>query len=462
MEGDRSSTVRDRWGERLPRRLGLWSAIAVLVGTTIGSGIFRVPATVAAQLQTPSIVILAWVLGGLITLLGALTIAELASALPRSGGIFAYLLEGFGPLPAFLLGWSEMAVIRPAALGGIATIFAEYFSYFVPLTAEQVRYVAAAAIVIVGIVNILGVQRAALIMNLMTYAKFAALAALGILAFTAGQGSTTHFTSTSSTLNVSLLASAMIPILWTYDGWANLSFVSGEVQNPQRTLPTALILGTLAVIAVYLLANLAFIYLVPLNEMANAHLIAATAAQRIPLFATSGAAIIAAVVMISTFSGVHGSMMTGPRVIFAMAEQGLFFKAIARVSPKFETPSVAIALATTLGTLYVLQNNFAQLADKFVLGIWPFYTLAIAAVFILRKKQPDLPRPYRTWGYPIVPALFLLASLGMVLNALWTAPLNTGITFGIILSGVPIYYLWQRFAKKEVSARRLYPTPGAT
>ena len=438
---------RDHWGERLPRRLGLWSAIAILVGTTIGSGIFRVPATVAALLQSPSAVILAWVLGGIITLLGALTIAELASALPRSGGIFAYLLEGFGPLPAFLLGWSEMVVIRPAALGGIATIFAEYLGYFTPLDGNEVRYVAAAAIVVVGIINALGVQRAALLMNVMTFVKFAALAALAVLAFTAGEGSASHFAPTGADINLSLLATAMIPILWTYDGWANLSFVSGEVKDPQRTLPTALILGTLGIVAVYLFANLAFAYLVPLPEMAQSHLIAATAAERIPLFGGYGAAIIAAVVMVSTFSGVHGSMMTGPRVVFAMAEQGLFFRGIARVSPRFQTPSVAIALATVLGVIYVLQNSFAQLADKFILGIWPFYALAVAAVFVLRKKRPDLPRPYLTWGYPVVPALFLLASVGMVLNALWTSPVNTGITFGIILSGVPIYFLWRRFAR---------------
>ena len=199
--------------------------------------------------------------------------------------------------------------------------------------------------------------------------------------------------------------------------------------------------------AVYLIVNLGFMQLLPLAEMAGSPLIAAAAAERIPLFGGTGAAVIAAVVLVSTFSGLNGSMMTGPRIFFAMAERGLFFRGVARVSPRFHSPSVAIWLATALGVVYVLQNDFAQLADKFILGIWPFYALAVAGVFVLRRKRPELPRPYRVWGYPLVPALFLLASLGMVLNALLTDPLHTGVTLLIILLGVPVYFLWSLAAR---------------
>jgi amino acid transporter len=195
---------------------------------------------------------------------------------------------------------------------------------------------------------------------------------------------------------------------------------------------------------VYLTVNVGFLYLLSTSDMAGAKLIAATAAQKIPLFGGLGAAVVAAVVVVSTFSGLNGSMMTGPRILFAMAERGLLFRAVARVSPKFQTPSVAIWLATALGVVYVLENDFAQLADKFILGIWPFYALAVAGVFVLRRKQPDLPRPYRVLGYPLVPALFLGASLGMVANALVTDPTNTGVTLAIILAGIPVYYLWAR------------------
>jgi amino acid transporter len=236
--------------------------------------------------------------------------------------------------------------------------------------------------------------------------------------------------------------------MWTYDGWADLAYLGGEVKDPARNLPRALLLGTVAIIVIYLAVNLAYLYLVPLPQMAGSALIAATAAERIPLFGGGGAgAVIAGVVMISTFSALLGSMMTGPRVFFAMADRGLFFTAIARVSPRYKSPSVAILLATGLGVVYVLLNDFQQLADKFILGIWPFYALAVGAVFVLRKKQPDLVRPYRTWGYPVVPLLFMGASLAIILNALWTDPVNTGITFGIILVGVPVYYAW-RAAKR--------------
>lgn len=420
--------------------------MAVLVGTSIGSGIFRVPATVAAQLQEPGPVILVWVLGGLIAFCGALSLAELAGALPRSGGIFAYLLESFGPLPAFLFGWTELTVIRASALGATATIFAEYFSYFTHLTPMQVRYVAAAVIVIVGAMNYIGVRRAAAVMNVATAAKYAAVLALGLLAFTASSGGASHFTPVwSKGIQLSLIATALVPVMWTYDGWADVSFIGGEVKNPQRNLPLALILGTTGIVAVYMLVNIGFVYVLPLSEMAESKLIAATAAERIPVFGTLGASIIAAVVLVSTFSGLNGSMMTGPRIFFAMADRGLFFRGVARVSPRFQSPSVAIWVAAALGVAYVLQNDFAQLADKFILGIWPFYALAVVGVFVLRRKRPDLPRPYRTWGYPLVPVLFLAASVGMVVNALWTDPVNTGVTFGVLLAGIPVYYLWTAF-----------------
>jgi amino acid transporter len=238
-----------------------------------------------------------------------------------------------------------------------------------------------------------------------------------------------------------MVASALVSIMWAYDGWADLSYIGGEIQNPGRNFPLALISGTVLIIAVYLFLNAAYIYLVPVPEMAGERLIAATAAGRIPLLGGAGAAVVSAIVMISCFGTLNGSMLTNPRIFFAMADRGLFFKGVARVSPRFATPSVAIWLAAFLGCAYVMFNDFQQLADRFVLGIWPFYILAILAVFILRKKAPGVDRPYRTIGYPFVPIVFLLAATGMVINALVTDPLNTGVTFGIIAVGLPVYYL---------------------
>lgn len=434
--------------ERLPRNIGLWSAVAILIGTTIGSGIFRVPAAVATTLGDPQAMLLVWVLGGVVTLTGALAVAELAGMFPRSGGIFAYLLESWGPLPAFLFGWAEMTVIRAAAIGAISTIFAEYLGHFIALSPQEVRYVAAGTIVVIAALNYLGVSYASALMNVTTILKYGALLGLSLFAFTAGNGSSANFTATGvGIVTGSAIFTALVPIMWTYDGWSNLSFVGGEIKDPGRTLPKALILGTAAIVAIYLLINAAYLYLVPASEMPGVPLVAATAAERIPMFGAAGAAIISGIVMVSTFGSANGSVMTGPRVIFALSDRGLFFPIIARVSPRFKTPSVAIWMAATLSVIYVLQNDFAALADMFVLGVWPFYAMAVAGVYILRKRRPDAERPYRTLGYPITPALFLLASLGMMGNAMVTEPRKTGVTFAIILAGVPVYFLWQRFGR---------------
>lgn len=439
---------RDSWGERLPRTVGLLPAIFVLIGITIGSGIFRVPARVAGLVGSPGMVLIAWVAGGILALLGALTLAEPAAMYPRSGGVFTYIEEGLGPLPAFLFGWSQLAVIRASALGAISTIFAEYFSHFVPLTSQQVHYVAAALIFGVGVLNYVGVKKASAVTTVATAVKYAALLGLVALAFTAPTGTTDNFRPLwTGGLGFSALATAMVSVMWAYDGWADLSYMSGEIKDPARNLPRALIFGTLAIIAIYLLVNLAYMYLVPLPEMAGSKLIAATAVERIPLLGAAGAGIVSAVVMISTFSSVNGTMMASPRIFFGMADRGLFFPIIARVSPRFQSPSTAIFLATTLGVVYVLFNDFQQLADKFVLGIWPFYILAVISVFVIRRRSPDAPRPYRVLGYPVVPIVFLVSAVAMILNALITDPVGTGITFGIILVGIPVYLVGRATGK---------------
>jgi APA family basic amino acid/polyamine antiporter len=434
--------MADQWGERMPRSVSLLQTITVSVGVAIGSGIFRVPASIAAQLHAPGPMLLCWVLGGLIALCGTLSVAELAGALPRSGGIFAYLLEGYGPLPAFLFGWTELVVVRAAALGAISTIFAEYLGYFLRFSPAQVRYSAALAIVLIGAINYAGVQRAAAVLSATTALKYAVLVALGLLAFSATGASAAHFAPAwPQGLQWSALASALIPVLWTYDGWADPATMAGEVADPQRNLPRALIAGALCVMLVYLIVNVGFVYALAPEEMAGAKLIAASVAARIPLLGTFGAALVAAAVVVSAFSGLNASMMTGSRVFYAMADRGLFFRIAGRVSPRFHSPSVAIWLATALGVAYVLQNDFAQLADKFILGIWPFYALTVGAVFALRRRRRELPRPYRTFGYPLVPAVFLLASALMIGNALVTDPRNTGVTFLVILAGVPVYWV---------------------
>jgi amino acid transporter len=434
--------------DRLPRNLGLWSAAAVLVGTTIGSGIFKVPSVVAKDLGAAGPMLLVWALGGLVTLTGALSIAEMAAAFPRSGGIFAYILESEGRFWAFLYGWSELTVIRASAIGGISTIFAQYLGHFVPLSGQGERYVAAVTIILISALNYVGISYASVLMNFTTVLKYGALVGLALFAFTAG---TPAAPSAPSAIVVggSAILTALVPVMYTYDGWSNLSFIGGEVKDPGRNLPRALIVGTGAIVVIYLLVNVAYLHVLSVPAIAAAERVAAAAAERIPMFGTAGAAIIAGMVMVSCFGSVNGSMMTGPRVFFAMSDRGLLFPVVARVSPRFRTPSVAIWLAAALAVTYVLQNSFAQLADRFVLGTWPFYALAVAGVFILRRKRPDLPRPYRTFGYPVTPALFLLASVGMMVNAIVTNPRDNGVTFGIIAAGIPVYWLWQWRERKK-------------
>jgi amino acid transporter len=238
--------------------------------------------------------------------------------------------------------------------------------------------------------------------------------------------------------------------MWAYDGWADLTFMGGEVRDPGRTLPRALLGGTLAIVAIYLLVNAAYLFVVPVPEMAGRPLVAADAARRI--FGEAGAGVVAAMVLMSAFGALNGAMMTGPRIFFAMADDGLFFRPIADVHPRWRTPWAAIGLAALLGVGYVSIRSFEQLADSFILGIWPFYALAVGAVYILRRRRPDLPRPYRTLGYPVVPLVFLIASLAMLVNALVQQPASTGFGFGIILLGVPVYLAW-RAMRRNPGAR---------
>jgi basic amino acid/polyamine antiporter, APA family len=431
--------------DRLPRRLGIWSAAAVLVGITIGSGIFRVPSSVAAEVGTVGAIVLLWVVGGVVALFGALTIAELAVLHPRSGGIFVFLREAYGPLPAFLFGWTELLIIRPSSVGAISMLFAEYVQEFVPMTSGQVRLVAAGTILALAAAHIRSVAWGAAVQNVSTVAKVATLSGLAILAFLLGDGSTGAFARSDpglTPISWGGFGVALIAVMWAYDGWADLTFLGGEVKDPARTLPRALLGGTAAIIVIYLFVNAAYLYVLPVEEMAGRPLVAADAARKI--FGEAGAAVVAAMVMTSAFGALNGSTMAGPRVFFAMADDGLFFRHIAAVHPRWRTPWAAIALAAALGIAYVSIGTFEQLTDAFVLGVWPFYALAVGAVFILRRDRPDLPRPYRTVGYPWVPLVFLAASVLMLLNAAVEQPLSTLTGFAVILLGVPVFYAWRR------------------
>ena len=443
-QGGSLATLAPPQNDRLPRRLGVFSAVAILVGSTIGSGIFRVPSTVANDVGTLGAIALIWILGALVALFGALTLAELAALFPRSGGIYVFLREAYGPLPAFLFGWTELLVIRPSALGAIAVLFAEYARQVFGLAEGSVRIIAAFAIIILALTNVRSVVWGALLNNAATVGKIAALAGITIIAFIFGDFTTGALSGPVSfePLSWGGFGVALIAVLWAYDGWADLTFIAGEVKDPERTMPRALLIGTSLVVLLYLAINVAYLYVLPIPEMAQSRLVAADAATKI--FGAVGASVISGAVMLSAFGALNGSTITGPRILYAMAEDGLFFKPIAWVHPKFQTPAAAILLCAALGVGYVSIRTFEQLADSFIIGIWPFYALAVGAVFVMRRRAPDLHRPYRTVGYPFVPIVFLVASILMLGNSVIEQPVSTLINFGIILLGIPVYLFWTR------------------
>ncbi len=430
----------------LARRLGFWSSIGLVIGVTIGSGIFRTPAVIAGRVPDPLMMLGVWLLGGLISLCGALSVAELAAALPRTGGWYVFLREGWGRLAGFLFGWAELVLIRASAAGAIATVFSSYLLRSLGIDPEAhpqfADYVAAGAIAVAALINVRGVQLGAWVAGASTIAKFGALAALVAASFVLGGGhggTMAHFASSGGAVDPGLFGLALISVLWAYDGFADVSFAAGEIKDPQRTLPRAIVGGTLAIVAIYVATNCAYLYIAPVEAMARSPLIAADTMRAI--FGGVGVALVSVVVAISTFGSLIAIMLAAPRIFFAMADDGLFFRAVAAVHPRYRTPYVAIALTATLGLVFVLTRTFEQLADTFVLSIWPFYGIAIAGLYRLRRTRPDLPRPYRTPGYPVVPAIFIAGVAYLVGNALIADPIWTGLTLAIVLAGVPLYYV---------------------
>ena len=432
----------------LPRRLGLWSAIAVVIGTTIGSGIFRSPAGIADKLPGPLPMLTVWLVGGVFALCGALTLAEVAGALPRTGGYFVFIREGWGRLPAFLYGWTELIIIRAAALGGISLTFAEYALRglgYDPSIAPYDTYshwVAAAALALMATVNIVGLQWGALVQNVTTIAKYGGLMLIIVMALALGLPETGgYFTpaTPAGSFSVRMFGLALVSVLWAYDGWGDLTKVGGEVADPRRNLPRAIILGTLAIILIYMLANVAYLSVLTVDEIRGARLVAADVAQK--LIGPVGVTLVSITVLLSTFGSVNGSLLTGPRIFFAMADDGLFFKQVAKVHPKFKTPHVAVLLAATIGIAFVLLRTFEQLADTFVTASLVFYILSVGAIFRLRRR-PDWNPPMRVPLYPLVPALFCAATLFLLVNALIDPGQRWGTigVLGVIVAGIPVYY----------------------
>ena len=433
--------------EKLPRQLGLLSATAVLIGSTIGSGIFRSPAGIAAKVPGALPLLSVWVAGGFFALCGALTLAEIAGAFPQTGGVYVFLREAWGRGTAFLFGWAELVVIRAASYGAISTTFAEYFFRVlgydpsVAPTSTYVHWVAAVAIAITATLNILGLRWGSLVQNLTTAAKYGGLLFIIVLALAIGlPQSGGHFTPLlpEGSFHLGAFGLALVSVLWAYDGWEDVTFVAGEVRDPRRVMPRAIIMGTLSVVSIYLLANVAYLSVLDVQGIAHSKLVAAEVAQR--LIGPVGVVFVSVTVMLSTFGTLNGSILTSPRIFFAMADDRLLFSAFGRVHPRYRTPSRAIVLSACLGVVFVLFLPFEDLADTFVTAIVPFLALAVLGVFRLRRRA-DYDPPFRVPGYPLVPLLFVASTAALLLNAIIdpTSRVWTLIVLGIVLLGVPVY-----------------------
>jgi APA family basic amino acid/polyamine antiporter len=427
----------------LPRQLGAWSTAAVTVGIMIGSGIFRVPAVAAAATGEPMALLLVWVAGGLVAMCGALALAEVAALYPDAGGMYVYLREAYGPLTAFLFGWLYL-IIMPTGAGAIALVFAEYLSRLIPLGPGTVRIVAAALIIVLGAAQYRSVRFGAAIQNASTVAKVVAILGMVAAAFVLGApgGGAWGATTPPAPVSLSGFGLGVVAALWAYNGWQDVTCLSGEVRDPGRSLPRAIVGGTLMVVVIYLLVNLAYLRVLPIDAIARSPLVAADLAVR--LVGPAGNAIIAALVCVSTFGALNAVIMAIPRVFWAMAADGLFFRSVGAVHPRYQTPHVAILALSGLALVYVTLQSFEWLVEAFVLASLPFWALSVASVIVLRRRRPDLPRAYRTPGYPIVPLLFVAAMLALVGNSFREHPETTGVSLGAIAAGIPLFYWWRR------------------
>jgi len=430
----------------LPRILGFTDVMGILVGTVIGSGIFIVPAAMAGYVQSPVLLLAVWVVGGALTFFGALAFSELGAAFPQAGGMYVYLREAYGRRLAFLFGWTLFLVIDSGAIATLSMAFAsKYLPQFTgPLSLLATKSIAAVLIAALVAVNYLGTRWGARLQNVLMVIKFAAILAVsvGILAIAKGNpaGFTTPAAPMMSAALIGGFGLALQRALWAYKGWEAVSFSAGEIQRPERNLPLGLFAGTLLIIALYLAANLAYLYVLPFDR-----LIASTRVASDAMLAAGfelGATVLGVVILLSITGAANGNLLTAPRVFFAMARDGVFFERFGRIHPRFLTPHVSILATGAWAIVLSLSGTFEQLADFVVFGQWIFFGLTVAAVMVLRRTRPDLPRPYRTWGYPVTPVLFVLAALFIAGNALVSQFWNAVAGLGIILLGIPAYRFW--------------------
>lgn len=434
----------------------------IVISGIVGSGIFINPYVVAKAVQTPVLIVGVWVAGGAIALLGAFVFAELSTVVPRVGGQYAFFREAFHPLVAFLHGWSLLLIVQSAATAAVAVAFAQYVARLVGLAQPLVPGLAAAILLFLAGFHALGVRPGALVINVITAAKVLVLAALIVGVFMLSRGAVlTGGPLTPPGVHGLPLLSAffagLVPAMFCYGGWQTVNFIAEEVKDPQRNLPRSILIGVTAVILLYVGANFAYLHVLGAKALAASPTPAADAAMRV--MGTTGGQVISGLIVVSTFGFLNHALLTAPRVYYAMAADGLFFRALARLSPRFRVPVAAILLQGALAAAFALSQSYERLLSFTVFADWIFFALAGAALIVFRHKLPGAARPFPTPGYPLVPIVFTLCGAGIVLNLFYTEARDAWLGTAVLLAGIPAYFVWHRLAQRPGRAP-LLPPPG--
>lgn len=455
-----SSVVERQTDAGLVKRLGLLDATTIVMGSMIGSGIFIVAADISRQVQSPGLLILTWIVTALLTITAALSYGELAAAMPQAGGQYVYLREAFGPLYGFLYGWTLFLVIQTGTIAAVAVAFAKFTGVFFPQVAAENKVlpflstqqlVAIAILIFLTWVNTRSVRAGSLVQNVFTIAKVAALAGLIAFGFMAGRNETAvarNFEDFWGAAGwnfdtIRLVGVAMVGALFSSDAWNNVTFTAGEIRNPKRNLPLSLVMGVTAVSLLYILCNFVYLNALPLEAIQNAPQDRVATAVATQMFGSGGAGILAVAIMISTFGCVNGMVLAGARVYYAMAMDGLFFRQVGVLDPAHRVPVISLWLQCLWACALTLTGRYGDLLDYVIFAVLLFYILTIAGVFVLRRTRPDMDRPYKAFGYPVLPALYIaVAGLIEVLLLLYK-PNYTWPGLIIVLLGIPVYFLWR-------------------
>ena len=436
---------------QLKKELTRFDLTMIAIGSMIGSGIFLTPSIIARAIPFPSLIIFIWLIGGMQALSGALTFAELGALMPGAGGVYAFLSEGYGKLAGFLYGWAYFLVVNTGGIAALSVAFATYLGYFVHLDPLGIKIIAVSGIFILTVINVFGVKAGGIFSDIFTLLKLLGIFGVILTGFLLGSSHITNFTI--SILNpgtrLSGIAIAMVGVLWSYGGWQHATYTAGEAKNPKRDVPIAMIIAASTVTAIYIAINIAYMFLLPVNSIASSSSLAADAVKTV--IGPVGGGLIALAIFISTFGTAGIYTLTAPRIYFAMASDGIFFKQVSLIHPKYNTPYYAIIFQSTWAVILVLfWGTFESLISYVVFTDWIFFALTAATIFIFRKKRPDEKRDYKTLGYPFTPLFFIAIAIWFVINTLIEKPEQAIAGIIMIGLGIPVYFYWK---KKNLSKK---------